>query len=169
MNNNKINNENINNQIDDYTKKGQEYIEKAEQKANELLSKANGVAHDVVDKTNDMAEDVENAVKKKDNYESKVDYPYDECCCGTNFECFDEPKTTVDYIKDYAKEHPVITATAVSATVLTGLSLVSPKTRKVTVPVAKYAVKQQAKFTLGVGMLAMATYLSGKSDFNSYN
>lgn len=65
MNNNKISNENINNQIDDYTKKGQEYIEKAEQKANELLSKANGVAHDVVDKTNDMAEDVENAVKKK--------------------------------------------------------------------------------------------------------
>lgn len=62
-----------------------------------------------------------------------------------------------------------MTATAVSATVLTGLSLVSPKTRKVTVPVAKYAVKQQAKFTLGVGMLAMANYLSSKSDFNSYN
>lgn len=62
-----------------------------------------------------------------------------------------------------------MTATAVSATILTGLSLVSPKTRKVTVPVAKYAVKQQAKFTLGVGMLAMATYLSSKSDFNSYN
>ncbi|GAA0709330.1 hypothetical protein GCM10008904_20160 [Paraclostridium ghonii] len=38
-----------------------------------------------------------------------------------------------------------------------------------TVPVAKFAVKQQAKFTLGVGMLAMATYLSSKSDFNSYN
>lgn len=55
-----------------------------------------------------------------------------------------------------------MTATAVSATVLAGASLLNSKTRKITVPVAKYAIKQQAKFTLGVGMLAMATYLSSK-------
>lgn len=85
-----------------------------------------------------------------------------------NYECFDDEKTTVDYVKDYAKKHPVITATAASATLLTGLSLVSPKTRKVTVPVAKYAIKQQAKFTLGLGMLAMATYLTNQSNKQVY-
>ncbi len=80
-----------------------------------------------------------------------------------DYECFYDKKGTIDYVKDYAKKHPIITATATSATVLTGLSLVSPKTRKVTVPVAKYAIKQQAKFTLGLGMLAMATYLNNQN------
>ncbi|WP_261291518.1 hypothetical protein [Paraclostridium sordellii] len=42
------------------------------------------------------------------------------------------------------------------------MSLVSPKTRKITVPVAKYAIKQQAKFSLGLGMLAMASYLTSQ-------
>lgn len=74
------------------------------------------------------------------------------------------PKTPLYYVKSYAVEHPVVTATAVSATVLAGASLVNSKTRKITVPVAKFAIKQQAKFTLGVGMLAMATYLSSKMD-----
>ncbi|MGL5641660.1 MAG: hypothetical protein ACRDDM_05285 [Paraclostridium sp.] len=48
------------------------------------------------------------------------------------------------------------------------MSLVSPKTRKITVPVAKYAIKQQAKFTLGIGMLAMATYLSNNNNHINY-
>lgn len=55
----------MNNQIDDYTEKGQEYLQKAEEKANEFLSKANGVAHDVVDKTTDMKDDMNNVLKKK--------------------------------------------------------------------------------------------------------
>ena len=160
-----MDNNKINNQIDDYTKKGQEYIEKADNKANELLSKTNTLAHDIVDKANEMTEDMENMLKKKDN--SKVNY-YNDDCCGISYECIDEPKTTVDYVKDYAKQHPVITATAASATVLTGVSLISPKTRKITVPVAKYAIKQQAKFTLGIGMLAMASYLTNKNSNNVF-
>ncbi|CEN21742.1 YtxH domain-containing protein [Paraclostridium sordellii] len=154
-----MNNNQMNNQIDDYTNKGKEYIEKTENKANELLSKANDLAHDMVDKTSDISDDVNNLLKKKDQI--KIG-PNDECSCGISCECFDEPKTTVDYVKDYAKQHPVITATALSATVLTGVSLVSPKTRKITVPVAKYAIKQQAKFSLGLGMLAMASYLTNQ-------
>lgn len=63
-------------------------------------------------------------------------------------------------------EHPIVTTTAVSATVLAGASLINSKTRKITVPIAKYAIKQQAKFTLGIGMLAMATYLTNKMDSN---
>lgn len=55
----------MNNQIDDYTEKGQEYLQQAEEKANELLSKVNGVAHDVVDKTTDMKDDMNNVLKKK--------------------------------------------------------------------------------------------------------
>lgn len=73
---------------------------------------------------------------------------------------------TLDYIKSYAMEHPIVTTTAVSATVLAGASLINSKTRKITVPIAKYAIKQQAKFTLGIGMLAMATYLTNKMDSN---
>lgn len=160
-----MNNNKINNQIDDYTKKGQEYIEKADDKASELLSKTNTLAHDIVDKTNEMTEDMGNMFKKKDNFEVSS---YSDDCCGMSYECFDEMKTTVDYLKDYAKQHPVITATAASATVLTGVSLISPKTRKITVPVAKYAIKQQAKFTLGLGMLAMASYLTNKNSNSAF-
>ena len=60
-----MDNKQINNQIDDYTKKGQEYIEKTEAKASELLSKANGVVHDVVDKTSEMSQDMGSMLKKK--------------------------------------------------------------------------------------------------------
>ncbi|QYE97230.1 hypothetical protein [Paraclostridium sordellii] len=60
-----MNNNQINNQIDDYTKKGKEYIYKAEDKANELLSKANDLAHDMVDKTSDVSDDMNNLLKKK--------------------------------------------------------------------------------------------------------
>lgn len=60
-----MDNNKINNQIDDYTKKGQEYIEIADNKANELLSKTNTLAHDIVDKANEMTEDMENMLKKK--------------------------------------------------------------------------------------------------------
>jgi ElaB/YqjD/DUF883 family membrane-anchored ribosome-binding protein len=160
-----LDNNQINNQIDDYTKKGQEYIENTETKASELLSKANGVVHDVVDKTSELSQNMGDMFKKKDS--SEVNNYTDEYY-STSYGCLDETKTTVDYVKDYAKQHPVITATAASATVLTGVSLISPKTRKITVPVAKYAVKQQAKFTLGLGMLAMASYLSNKNNHNAY-
>ncbi|MGL5754235.1 MAG: hypothetical protein ACRCYC_02820 [Paraclostridium sp.] len=60
-----MNNEKMNNQIDDYTKKGQEYIGKAEDKATELLSKANNTAHDVVNKGSDLTQDMEDMLKKK--------------------------------------------------------------------------------------------------------
>lgn len=55
----------MNNQIDDYTEKGQKYLQKTEEKATELLSKANDVAHTLVDKTTDMKDDMNNVLKKK--------------------------------------------------------------------------------------------------------
>lgn len=169
----------MNNQINNYASKGEELLNKAEDKALDIIStvedksleaveKATSMAHDMINKSNtsahnaiDKVSDLQNNVKKKEFFD--VDsVEYEETYLDDEYDY--TPQTPLDYVKSYAIEHPVVTATAVSATVLAGASLVNSKTRKVTVPIAKYAIRQQAKFTLGVGMLAMATYLTSRID-----
>ncbi len=60
-----MDNKQMNNQIDDYTEKGQKYLQKTEEKATEILSKANNVAHTIVDKTTEIKDDMNNVLKKK--------------------------------------------------------------------------------------------------------
>lgn len=177
---------NINSNIENYASKSGEYLDKAQEKALDFVSnveekgcdmidKATDIAHDMIDTGAKVAEmSVEKAADFKDSFKKKEfnkldlqdnDLKYSE----QHYECGCIQSNPLEYVKSYALEHPIITATAVSATVLTGASLLNSTTRKITVPVAKYAIKQQAKFTLGVGMLAMATYLSNRMNSNTLN
>lgn len=60
-----MDNNKINNQIDEYTKNGQNLINTVNQKSSEFLSNANIVAHDFVDKASDFSDDIKKKVKKK--------------------------------------------------------------------------------------------------------
>lgn len=178
-----MNKHDINSKIENYASKSGEYLEKAQEKALDFVSSAGEKSLDMIDKAGDMAHDMidkgtkgaevalEKAVDFKDTFKkkefSKVNFLGNDSTLLDEYYEYDcISPTPLDYVKSYATEHPVITATAVSATVLAGASLLNSTTRKITVPVAKYAIKQQAKFTLGVGLFAMATYLTNRMDNN---
>ncbi|MBO3445607.1 hypothetical protein [Clostridium sp. CCUG 7971] len=78
--------------------------------------------------------------------------------------------STSDYynnFKNFAKNNPALTTGLATASVIATASVVSPKVRKVTMPVCKYVVKQQLKLLTGIGLLSVARSISNQS--NLYN
>lgn len=54
----------------------------------------------------------------------------------------------------------ILTAGLVVGSALTTATILSPNVRKVTLPMAKFALKQQMKALVGLGILSIATYIS---------
>ncbi|MEF9990511.1 MAG: hypothetical protein RRZ84_06025 [Romboutsia sp.] len=55
---------------------------------------------------------------------------------------------------------PAITTGIVVGCSITAASIISPRVRKITVPVFKYALKQQMRLLAGIGVLSIATLLA---------
>lgn len=59
---------------------------------------------------------------------------------------------------------PLATTGIIVGSALTTATILSPRVRKVTIPVAKYVAKQQLRMLAGIGMLSIATYLASAPD-----
>lgn len=85
------------------------------------------------------------------NEESTFDDSTYNSECYTNF-------------KNFAKNNPALTTGLAAASVVATASIISPKIRKMTAPVCKYALKQQLKLLAGIGILSIANTISNQSN-----
>lgn len=63
---------------------------------------------------------------------------------------------------------PIAATGLVVGSALTTATVLSPTIRKITVPIAKFAIKQQFRLLAGLGVLSIATYITSSSS-NSIN
>lgn len=85
------------------------------------------------------------------NFEKQIDNSMEKYYCNCN------------YIS------PLIATGLVVGSALTTATIISPKIRKLTLPVAKFAFKQQLKVLTGLGLLAIATsIISSPEDVDNY-
>lgn len=77
-----------------------------------------------------------------ENLEKSIKGSVDKCCCNCNV------------------SSPLLTTGLVVGSALTTATILSPRIRKVTLPIAKFALKQQMKALVGLGILSIATYIS---------
>lgn len=58
---------------------------------------------------------------------------------------------------------PGVTTGIAMASALTTATILSPKIRKITIPLTKFVAKQQIKLLAGIGVLSVATYITNSS------
>jgi hypothetical protein len=83
---------------------------------------------------------------------------------------FNDVSSSTDYyanLKNFAKSNPAFSTGIAAASVIATTSVISPKVRKVTVPVCKYVAKQQLKLLTGIGLLSVARSISNQSNISN--
>ncbi|RDY24709.1 hypothetical protein CHF27_000480 [Romboutsia maritimum] len=69
-------------------------------------------------------------------------------------------------IKFFMSSHPIISTGAVTGSILTTASIISPNVRKFTVPLFKSLTKHQLKLFAGLGLLSIANYIANNPEFS---